>query len=129
MAVQYQRDDGRHRVVITFPQVYQVADAVEAIERHHAEGAWSYGVLYDLRLLHGQPAVADLKTHMERDAQPPPGERGPRGPIAIVAADPTIYGIACTYAVLGQSTRMTIAVFRDWAEAESWLAAQTPAGA
>jgi hypothetical protein len=38
MPIQYERDDVRRRVVITFPVVYQTADAVAAIERHHAEG-------------------------------------------------------------------------------------------
>ena len=124
MPIQYERDDIRRRVVITFPPTYQVTDAEAAIERHHAEGAWSYGVLYDLRVLRGNPRVEDLKAHMERDAQVPPGESQPRGPIAIVAADPIIYGSACTYAALAKSTRMTIEVFRDWAEAETWMAAQ-----
>src|SRR5688572_23153615 len=103
MPVQYERDDDRRRVVITFPRAYQAADAVAAIERHHAEGAWSYGVLYDLRALQGHPRIEDLKAHMQQDAQVPPGEDGPRGPIAIVAPDPIIYASACTYAALGRS--------------------------
>jgi hypothetical protein len=125
MPIRYERDDVRRRVVITFPQTYEAADAVAAIERHHAEGAWSYGVLYDLRLLQGFPLNADLRAHMERDAAPPPGESQPRGPVAIVAADAIIYRSACTYAALGRSAGMSIEVFRDWAEAEAWLAART----
>jgi hypothetical protein len=120
MAVQYERDDARRRVVITFPGNYETADGLAAIERHHAEGVWSYGVLYDLRLLKGYPAVADLKAYMERDAQRPVDESKPRGPVAIVTADPNVYAIACTYAALGRST-MTIEVFRDWSEAQTWL--------
>ena len=124
MPIRYERDDARRRVVITFPPTYQAADAVAAIERHHAEGVWSYGVLYDLRVLRGHPALADLKAHMKRDAQPPPGsESRPRGPVAIVAADPIVYASACSYAALGRSTRITIEVFREWTEAEGWLAA------
>jgi hypothetical protein len=125
MPIQYERDDVRRRVVITFPGVYHAADAVAAIERHHAEGVWSYGVLYDLRILRGHPALADLKAHMAQDAQPPSGEGQSRGPVAIVTTDPIVYGSACTYAALGRSTSMTIEVFHDWTEAEGWLAANT----
>jgi hypothetical protein len=66
MASRYVRDDVRRRIVITYPGTFQPADALAAIERHHAEGAWKYGVLYDLRNFHGHPNVADLKAHMER---------------------------------------------------------------
>jgi hypothetical protein len=125
MTIRYERDDVRRRVVITFPPTYQAADAVAAIERHHAEGVWSYGVLYDLRLMRGDPILADLKAHMEVDAALPAGESRPRGPVAIVAADPIVYSSACSYAALGRSTNITIEVFREWAEAETWLAAHT----
>jgi hypothetical protein len=122
--VTYERDDIKHRVVITFPGEYQTADGMAAIEQHHAAGVWTYGVLYDLRSLKGHPNVADLKAYMERDVQPPAGETRPRGPIAILTADPIVYGLACTYAALARST-MTIQVFRDWPDADHWLIAQT----
>ena len=61
---------------------------------------------------------------MQQDAQVPAGENAPRGPIAIVAPDPIICASACIYAALGRSTSMTIEVFRDWTEAERWVATQ-----
>jgi hypothetical protein len=124
MPIQYQRDDAKHRIVISFPGTYQTADGLAAIEQHHSEGAWAYGVLYDLRSLKGHPNVTDLKAYMERDAQPPAGENGPRGPVAILTFDPDVYSIACTYKALGRSS-MTIEVFRDWTEADHWLVAHT----
>jgi hypothetical protein len=126
MPMQYQRDDLRRRVVITYPGRFAPADALAAIERHHAEGVWGYGVLYDLRQLRGLlPAIADLKAHMERDAQRPIESSEPRGPVAIVTPDPIVYDIACTYAAIGRATMMTIQVFRDRTDAETWLTAQT----
>jgi hypothetical protein len=123
--IQYQRDDVRRRIVISFPGTFEPSDALAAIEQHHAEGVWTYGVLYDLRLLNGSlPNVAHLRTHMEMDVQRPGGESRPRGPVAILTADPTVYSLACTYAALGRST-MAIEVFRDWAEADAWLIANT----
>ena len=124
MPIQYERDDVRRRVVITFPGTYQASDGLAAIDRHHAEGAWAYGVLYDLRSLISQPSISDLKAYMERDVQVPDGEKRRRGPIAILAPNPIVYGIACTYAAMGRS-KMSIEVFRDWKEADGWLTAQT----
>ena len=124
MAIQYQRDDVRRRVVISFRGMFQTEDGWAAIERHHAAGAWTYGVLYDLRTMQGYPDVTDLKRYMERDAQTPAGEQRPRGPIAILTTDPILYGLACTYAALGPPT-MKIAVFRDGIEADQWLVGGT----
>jgi hypothetical protein len=66
---------------------------------------------------------------MERDAQPPAGESLSRGPVAIVATDAIVYGSACSYAALGMSKGMTISVFHDWTETETWLAANTSGNA
>jgi hypothetical protein len=49
--------------------------------------------------------------------------QGPRGPVAILATDPILYGRACTYAALRRSSE-TIEVFRALDEAEPWLTAQ-----
>jgi hypothetical protein len=124
MPIRYERDDARRRVVITFPGPYQASDGLDAINRHHAGGAWTYGVLYDLRSLSGQPNIADLKSLMEIDIHPPAGESRQRGPVAVVAPNPIIYSMACTYAAMGRAT-MLIEVFRDWQEADQWLTAQT----
>ena len=54
----------------------------------------------------GEPAIDDLRQFMseaERTTQP-------RGPIAILATDPIIYGRACTYAALTRAT-LTVEVF------------------
>jgi hypothetical protein len=50
----------------------------------------------------------------------------PRGPLAIVATDPVIYGRACTYAALTHVT-LTIEVFRDLDKAGEWLTTQAKA--
>ena len=50
----------------------------------------------------------------------------PRGPVALLATDPVIYGRACTYAALTRST-LTVEVFRDLDKAEEWLTAQAKA--
>ena len=124
MPFEYQRDDSRRRVVIKFKGVFQANDGFSVIQRHHAENVWTYGVLYDLIELEGHPTTADLRQFMTEDAQAPVGETGKRGPVAFVAADPDLYGKACTYAELGRG-HVTIEVFRGRDEAERWLAEHT----
>jgi hypothetical protein len=59
----------------------------------------------------------------EEAATHPSAERR-RGPVAILVTDPKMYGVACTYAALGLS-KLTMRVFRDFDDADLWLAAET----
>jgi hypothetical protein len=51
MPIRYHRDDSRRRVVVTVEGAVEPADALAVIERQRLEDAWSYGLLYDLRLM------------------------------------------------------------------------------
>ena len=124
MPFDYERDDAQHRVVITFRGAFQASDGCAAIQRHHAEGVWTYGVLYDLRALTGHPTMADLRQFMTVDAPAPSAETRRRGPVAFVATDSDLYRNACSYAELGRGM-VTIEVFRVRDEADRWLAAHT----
>jgi hypothetical protein len=70
----------------------------------------------------GEPTVADLQL-LSETARRYLGQAA-RGPVALLATDPTLYGRLHIYATLGQSTGLTLGVFRDRAEAEQWLTAQ-----
>ena len=122
MPVRYERDDARRRVVITAQGAFQTSDMLEAIERQRAEDTWSYGMLYDLRGMTGHPTLANLREMMGHAASRPAEQ--PRGPVAIVATDPILYDVACTYAALGRS-RLRIQVCSDLNEADLWLADET----
>jgi hypothetical protein len=82
----------------------------------------TYGVLYDLRSLVGQPSVGDLKQFMDAEAVPAAGEqpRQARGAIAFLVTDAGLYEKACTYRALGRG-KLSIEVFRDYEEADGWL--------
>jgi hypothetical protein len=69
-------------------------------------------------VLTGKPTVNELRLFMSLDTS-----HQPHGPEAILASDPILYAVACTYAALGRPM-LTIEVFRDRAEAEEWLTAQ-----
>jgi hypothetical protein len=122
MPDRYERDDDRRRVVITMDGPFEPADFLAVIERWRGEDVGAYDMLYDLRGMTGVPSVADLGQFMSEAAR----TTRPRGPLAILATDPVIYGRACTYATLGRAT-LTIEVFRDLDKAEQWLTAQVRA--
>ena len=123
MPIDYERDDVNRRVLITFQGEFHAPDVFAVIARYHAEDTWSYGLIWDTRRLTGTPTLADLRQFIRQDAQDRPGA-GTRGPVAILATNPFVYGLACSYAALGRS-KMTIGVFRDVEEADAWLTAQT----
>jgi hypothetical protein len=119
MPIRYERDDARRRVVVTMQGPFALADFLEVIDRQGRDDAWTYGLFYDLRGMTGVPTIADLRQSLSQSAQ----VNRPRGPIAILATDPVIYGRACTLATLGRAT-LTVEVFRDPNEAEHWLTAK-----
>jgi hypothetical protein len=78
MPIRYERDDASRRVVVTVEGPFAVADFLAVIERQRGDGSWTYGMLYDLRGMTGEPAIDDLRQFMseaERTTQP----RGPIG--------------------------------------------------
>jgi hypothetical protein len=122
MPIRYERDDARRRVAVTVEGPFAVADFLAVMERQRDDGAWTYGMLSDLRGMTGEPAIDDLRQFMSEAAR----TTQPRGPLAIVATDPVIYGRACTYATLARAT-LTVEVFRNLDEAEAWLTAKAQA--
>ena len=96
------------------------AKAVAVIDRQLAEGAWSYGVLYDVRAGHASPSAADvheLVKHVGRLTT----QHGPRGRVALVVLDPALSKMARRYASLGELTALNVRVFTSIREAERWL--------
>jgi hypothetical protein len=121
MPIRYERDDRHRRVVVTVQGTIEPADALAIIERQQLDETWSYGLFYDLRLMTGRLTLAELRPILSQASQ---RRSVKRGPVAILATDPSVYNMACSYKALGRST-LTIEVFRDRAEAEQWLTAST----
>ncbi len=119
MSIQYERDDARRRVKVTVQGTFEKSDMLAIIERQRAEDTWAFGLFVDMRLMTGRPTIEDLREVMGQATSQRRGE-GRRGPVAILAIDPVLYSVACSYAALGRS-KLTIEVFRDWNEADHWL--------
>jgi hypothetical protein len=124
MPFQFQRDDRRRRVVIALHGTYEARDILAAVRRHRIEDVWEYGVLYDLRELTCCPTVEEFRQFMLEALHEPRVRLGAPAPLAVVAPDPQLYGMARAYADLVRN-RLVIEVFREWEEADRWLAIHT----
>ena len=68
----------------------------------------------------GEPSIWDLGPIMQLTVDVDGGAESTRGPVAIVATSPVIYGISCAYAAMSKP-KGRAEVFRDREEAERWL--------
>ena len=121
MPMRYERDDTRRRVVVTMDGPFNTA-VFQAVSELHSPDTWRYGMLFDLRGMTGEPTIDELRQIMSQSAARQPGT-GARGPVAILATDPALYGRMCTYAALRRAT-LTIEIFRYLDMAEEWLTTQ-----
>ena len=122
MPLGYERDDTQRRIVSIGEGPFSVDEVIGFFERMRSDGTWAYGALYEMLRMAGRPSVEDLRRIMEGAAMPGPnGEHA--GPMAVVAADPALYGTACAYAAMGPPGKFN--VFADRADAEEWLTEHT----
>jgi hypothetical protein len=124
MPSSYQRDDARRRIVVTVEGNVSAAEALAVVSRQLADGAWSYGILYDARNDTSQPSTADVRSIVEYVGRCIV-QHGPRGPVAIVTRSPSTYGMSRMYSTLGEPVNLTVEVFREIEAAEAWLESQT----
>jgi hypothetical protein len=116
--IRYERDDSRRRAVITITGLFNESEVRACVEQHRAEGAWTYGVLYDLRHMTSEPTGETL-AEFAALTKPRPGEP-PRGPVAVVSMNPRMYSLACLYAAMVKA-HTSVAIFRERDDAETWL--------
>lgn len=117
-------DHSSRRIVASAEGSFRADELVAFLEYMRSSGTWSYGVLFDMRLVTGQPGTSELRAIAQMTREPAGGNES-RGPVAVVAANPVIYGMACAYAAMSAPGR--VEVFSDREEAENWLATRMSA--
>jgi hypothetical protein len=85
--VRYELDELLRCIVVTVEGPFQTDDIFVIMARQRAEHTRTYAMLYDLRVMIGVPTVSELWQLLSQAAGPSQGE-GPRGPVALLAADP-----------------------------------------
>lgn len=123
MPLLHERDDTKQRVVITATGPFHGDEVLNFLARQRDDGTWTYALLYDTRDMTGHPSIEDLRLFMKLHSEPDV-ELQPRGPLALVSTDATVYAMACMCAALG-GTKRNVGVFRDPDDADKWLAAHT----
>jgi hypothetical protein len=121
MPIQYYRDDAEQRVTVTITRPVTLSSLKDFVNQEAAGRAWKYGVLCDARSM-SEP-LSPLNTwELMEHVREVIAARGPRGPVAIVAATTTTAAIARLYAVVWQhATNLQFKTFYDVAAAEKWL--------
>jgi hypothetical protein len=120
MAIHYERDDLRRRILSVSRGKVTYEEAVAVIDRQAAEGAWSYAMLYDTRAAGAVPTPDEV----DRLVQHVGGltlKYGPRGPIALVLIDHELLDMGQRYARLGHLTALDVGLFLTIDDAERWL--------
>jgi hypothetical protein len=118
VTVTYDRDTAQRRIIITLAGAFELAAMLALVDRLAADGAWSYGLLYDARALTSAPTTSELQTIVDRVQVM--AARRPRGPVAVVTPDASVSELAQLYASRLAGT-VNIAVFRTLDEGRAWL--------
>ena len=123
MPFEYTKDDVRRRIKIVGRDPISTSDLMAHIDRQVADGAWTYGVLYDARATSNPPSAAEMP-QMAAYVQKIAAQHGARGPVAIVTRESATVAVAHIYSVLGKRAGFRAEVFWDIDEAERWLDAR-----
>jgi hypothetical protein len=122
MSITYERDDLRRRITLTLDGPFDVDAIVATFDRQASERTWRYGRLYDARGVRDTPTTEQIRAllgHVRERIR----VHGPRGPVAVVTEHSALYGMARMYMSLGENDG-TVEVFRNVADADSWLNAR-----
>jgi hypothetical protein len=120
MPVEYKRDDERQRIVARSTGVVTRDEALAMMDRQAAEGAWSYGVLYDARDSSTIPTPDDIRALIRRVGVLTT-KYGPRGPVALVVSLAAAAAMGRAYASLGDLAALRVHVCGCVEDAERWL--------
>jgi hypothetical protein len=102
------------------------AEAATRVLRQAADGAWRYGVLYDLRRMTTSPTGEEWDRLASRVQYL--NQAADRGPVAIVGlANPSQLAAIGGYAEQLRGGGVDVAFFTDTVSAEKWLDAHTAA--
>jgi hypothetical protein len=117
---QFTRDDERRRIRVTLRRTLGATELIAIINRQIDEHAWSYGTLYDLRLIDraiDRRTAIEVAEHVQKMAE----QHGRRGPVAIVTRKVDVVAAGHAYALDNTRQGRAVDVFWDIDDAERWL--------
>jgi hypothetical protein len=111
MPIEYVLDRARHRLTIVGRDPVGEPDGVEWLERQAVDAAWAYGALVDLRLVAWNPTTEEIRRIL-RWVVTLSVLRGPRGPVAVVATQPALFGMLIAHQCLVLLVALVICLLR-----------------
>ena len=124
MPIDYQRDDDRRLITLTFTEPFSFEEAVNQAERQSAEGIWTYAVLYDLRAVSRAASPAQMQEGLSRIELVGAGR--PRGPVGVaIAPRLEMFASGLHYTKAAGPSR-DIEVLLTATQIEAWLARSAP---
>ena len=120
MPLNYACDRSKRRITVVSVGAVTREETIAVIDRQAAEGAWSFGVLYDTQQGTSVPTGEDIHRmvlHVGRLTT----KHGPRGPVALVVRDPQLFVMGSKYSSLGDLTALNVKVCTSIEEADHWL--------
>jgi len=118
MALEYERDDKRRRIIVRFAGPLTADDAGRVADRNRREQVWDYAIVYDLSRVTSTPnrhEIQRIADYVQQHA-----ERRPCGPVAIIAPNAVLFALARMYAAFARLD-VPLNVFRNAVDAERWL--------
>jgi hypothetical protein len=126
MPIHVTRDDSTRRFTAVGEGTLTAADILGFMAEHRVGSYRPYGLLFDIRNADLQVSAADVRGFAER-TDPLTITQGPRGPVAIVATQPAIYGLSRMYETLADLRQLPpFRTFQDSDDAIAWLDAMRP---
>jgi hypothetical protein len=120
MPLTWERDDARRLFMGRVIGVLTTEDALAAIPTRSGEYRL-YRMLFDMRGATTSVMGADVR-HVVADLGAVISKDGPRGPVAIVADDPALFGMARMYATICDHAGLdNVQVFNSLDKATRWL--------
>lgn len=121
MPITVTRDDAKRRFTAVGEGVLTRQDITGFMAEHRVGAYRRYGLLFDLRGAEVRLSAADVRVFAEmRD--PLRATEGDRGPVAIVATEPSVYGLVRMYESLAELRLLQVVRgFQSVDEAVAWL--------
>ena len=113
-------DDEQKRMLVMAVDPLSLAEVIEMIDDQAARGAWHYSILHDARAITWVPTADEIRRIVDR-IRTLSKTHGARGPIAFVADNKAVFGMARMYELLGDRDRLRILVTQDFERAQQWL--------
>ena len=124
MPIHYSRDEVKRRITVVATGAIAPEDVLAFVEAQHAAGAWSDSVLIDATAITAT-RISAADSHQIAARVATLSRETPRGPVALVAIDLTVFGMNRMYGTLLENKDVAFRVFREFPAAEEWLQSRT----